>query len=488
MANVKGVQLDNATSEIDYSKKWFVMAAVAMGVFLATIDGSIVNIALPTLVKDLREPLAVVEWVVLAYLLTVTTLMVSMGRLADMIGKKPLYLAGFVVFTLGSVLCGLSQSIEALIVFRVFQAIGAAMMMSLGMAIVTESFPPEERGKALGITGVMVSIGVIAGPTIGGFILENLTWHWLFFVNIPVGIIGIPMVLRFVPFTHPKGKQRFDFWGAGLFLVSLVGMLLAVSMGQEIGYGSPVILALFGLFLAGFAAFLWVEQTVPQPMIDLSLFKNGWFSVNLVTGFMTFVASAGTVLMLPFFLQDILGLSPRTTGLILAVNPAAIGIIAPISGVLSDRIGSRKLTTLGLFILILGYWSVSGITQQTPLWEFALRILPIGLGMGIFQSPNNSAVMGAAPRERLGVVSGMLSISRTLGQMIGISLISAVWVMQTNQNLLSGLTQANQAEAVGFQQTAIYLVVWIAAAFLLSLWTLFQEQKVKKTQVTSAIQ
>lgn len=479
--------LEKQASDIDYSKKWFVMAAVAMGVFLATIDGSIVNIALPTLVRDLQEPLAVVEWVVLAYLLTVTTLMISMGRLADMIGKKPLYLAGFVVFTAGSVLCGLAQSIGMLIAFRVIQAVGAAMMMALGMAIVTEAFPVEERGKALGITGVMVSIGVIAGPTIGGMILEHLTWHWLFFVNVPVGIIGIPMVLRFVPFTRPKGKQRFDYWGAGLFLVSLCGLLLALSIGQEAGYGSPVVLGLFGLFLAGFAAFLRVEQTTPEPMIDLSLFRNGWFSVNLVTGFMTFVASAGTILMLPFFLQDILGLSPRTTGLLLAVNPAAIGIVAPISGALSDRIGSRKLTTLGLLFLILGYWSVSKITQQTPLLEFAFRILPIGLGMGIFQSPNNSAVMGAAPRGRLGVVSGMLSISRTLGQMVGISLISAAWVLLANQNILAGLTQPHQAEVAGFQQTAMYLVIWISAAFLLSLWTLIQEQRAGKPKVTGEL-
>ncbi|TLN28593.1 MFS transporter, partial [bacterium] len=213
----KGIQVD--VTPIDYSKKWYVMAAVAMGVFLATIDGSIVNIALPTLVKALGEPLAVVEWVVLAYLLTVTTLMISMGRLADMIGKKPLYLIGFAGFTLGSALCGLSTSVGMLIAFRVFQAIGASMMMALGTAIVTEAFPVEERGKALGIVGMMVSIGVIAGPTIGGIILEHMTWNWLFFVNVPVGLIGIPMVLRFVPAIRPKGRQRFDYWGAILLLL-----------------------------------------------------------------------------------------------------------------------------------------------------------------------------------------------------------------------------------------------------------------------------
>lgn len=470
------------SNEIDYSKKWFVMAAVAMGIFLATIDGSIVNIALPTFVREFNQPLSAVEWVVLAYLLTVTTLLISMGRLADMIGKKPLYVTGFSIFTLGSILCGVSSSVGMLIGFRVFQAIGASMMMGLGMAIVTEAFPKDERGKALGITGVMVSLGVIAGPSIGGIILENLSWHWLFFVNIPVGLIGIPMVLRFVPFIRPAGKQQFDYWGAILLFISLAGLLLALSLGQELGYGAPLILALFGLFLAGLAAFLWVERSVPQPMVELQLFKNEWFSISLLTGLMTFVASAGTILLLPFFLQDILHLSPRTAGLVMAVNPAAIGIVAPISGALSDRIGSRKLTTLGLFVLILGYWSVSGITQNTSLPEFALRALPIGIGMGIFQSPNNSAVMGSAPRERLGIVSGMLSISRTLGQMIGISLVSALWVSGTRRSFEAGLTGTNQAEVAGFQQTTSLLVVWISMAFLLSVWALIREQRVVKAR------
>ncbi|HWQ04491.1 MAG TPA: MFS transporter [Longilinea sp.] len=467
---------------IDYSKKWYVMAAVAMGVFLATIDGSIVNIALPTLVNELREPLAVVEWVVLAYLLTVTTLMISLGRLADMIGKKPLYVAGFALFTLGSALCGASKSVGMLIGFRVFQAVGAAMMMALGTAIVTEAFPPQERGKALGITGLMVSVGVIAGPTFGGLILEHLRWNWLFFVNLPVGLIGIPMVLRFVPAIKPKGKQRFDYWGALLLLVSLSSFLLALSIGQEIGYGSSIIIGLFGLFLFAFAIFIRVELTVSQPMIDLTLFRNGWFSVNLVTGFMTFVASAGTVLLLPFFLQDILGLSPRSAGLLMAINPAAIGIIAPISGALSDRIGSRKLTTAGLLVLMFGYWTISGITQNISLWEFALRALPIGIGMGLFQSPNNSAIMGTAPRERLGVVSGMLSISRTLGQMVGISVVSALWALFTARFTLQGISQPFQAEVTGLQRTTHFLIFWIGAAFLVSLWTLLQERKAVKVR------
>ena len=188
-------------------RKWLILISVAMGIFLATIDGSIVNIGLNTLVNDLGQPLAVVEWVVLAYMLTISTLMLSIGRLGDMVGKKTLYLVGLIVFTIGSVLCGLSPSVYWLIGFRVLQGIGAAMLMALATAIVTEAFPNQERGKALGILGTMVSIGIIAGPTIGGVILESLSWHWLFFVNLPVGIVGVIMVLRFVP-NYKPGLNR----------------------------------------------------------------------------------------------------------------------------------------------------------------------------------------------------------------------------------------------------------------------------------------
>ena len=194
-------------TEIDYTRKWYVMAAIAMSLFLATIDGSIVNVALPTLVRELNTDFATVQWVVLGYLLVQTTLMLSMGRLGDMIGKKPIYTAGVIIFTLGSLLCGLAPTVLWLIGFRLLQAIGASMTLSLGTAIVTEAFPPTERGRALGLSGTIVSVGIVFGPTIGGIILEALSWHWIFFVNLPVGILGTVMALRYVPDFRPTGGR-----------------------------------------------------------------------------------------------------------------------------------------------------------------------------------------------------------------------------------------------------------------------------------------
>ncbi len=260
----------------DYSRKWLVMAAVGMGIFLGTIDGSIINVALPTLARNLNTEFAIVQWVSLAYLLTMATLMLSMGRLGDMIGKKKVYASGFVIFTIGSLLCGIAPSIYILIAFRVLQAIGAAMM-TLGMAIITENFPPSERGKALGISGSLVSIGIIAGPMLGGLILSAVSWRWIFFVNLPIGIIGTWMVLRLVPETTKVRKERFDFLGAIALFITMSSLLLGLTIGQNTGFSAPVPLALFAVGLLSLIAFIWIEKASSHPMIDLSIFRNRLF-------------------------------------------------------------------------------------------------------------------------------------------------------------------------------------------------------------------
>ena len=284
------------SGEVDFSRKWYVMAAVAMGVFLATIDGSIVNIALPTLVDSLNTNFAVVQWVVLSYLLTLATLLLSVGRLGDIRGKKRIYATGFVVFTIGSLLCGLSSSVYMLIAMRVVQGVGAAMILALGPAIVTEAFPGNERGRALGLIGSIVSIGIITGPVLGGLILGRLSWHWIFFVNLPVGVLGVWMVRRYVPDIPPSGGKSFDFVGAGSLFVSLLTLLLGLTFGQDMGFTNPIVLGLFGTWLLFLAIFILTELRVEEPMIDLRLFRNGLFSINLITGFLTFVAISGTIL------------------------------------------------------------------------------------------------------------------------------------------------------------------------------------------------
>ncbi len=467
---------------IDYSRKWYVLAAVAMGIFLSTIDGSIVNVALPTLIQAFYTEFAVVQWVVLAYLLTVTTLMLSLGRLGDMVGKKPLYATGFVIFTTGSVLCGLSPGIYWLIGFRVLQAVGAAMMMALGMAIVTEAFPPSERGKALGISGSMVSVGIVVGPVLGGILIDALSWHWIFFVNLPIGILGSLMVARFVPALKPTGGQRFDYLGAFTLFVSLMSLLLALTLGEQLGFGETLVWLLFGNWLVFLVIFVAIEWKSSQSMIDLRLFQNRLFSVNLVTGFITFVSMAGTIILMPFYLENVLGYDPRSVGLLLAIVPVALGIMAPISGSLSDRLGTRPITVMGLLVLLAGYYAVSTLTIQTTALGYVLRFLPVGIGTGIFQSPNNSAVMGAVPRTRLGVASGLLSITRTLGQTTGIAVLGALWAgrvaYRSGHALGVSTTSAPAAiQVAALHDTFFVVMILLASALMLGVWALVQERR-----------
>ena len=471
-------------TQIDYSKKWFVMAAVGMGVFLATIDSSIVNVALPTLVDSFGAVLATVQWVVLAYLLTVTTLMLSVGRLADMIGKKPPYTWGFVIFTIGSVLCGLSWSIQALILFRILQAIGAAMVMALGMAIVTEAFPPGERGKALGISGSLVSIGIVVGPTLGGILIASLSWHWIFFVNLPIGIIGTWMVIRFVPATRPSGGQKFDGWGALAFLVTLLMFLLALTIGQETGFTALPVLALFGGSFLSLLLFIWIERTVREPMLDLKIFRDRHFTVSLITAVITFIAIAGATFLLPFYLQNVLGYDPRQVGFLLAVIPVVLALVSPISGNLSDRYGTRLIAVIGLVLLVIGYAALRTLSTQTSAIGFILRFLAVGLGMGVFQSPNNSAIMGSATRERLGVVSGTLAIARTMGQTTGIALLGAIWansIIAVTPGLLNSSATSAPAEiqVAALQHTFTVVTIMMLFALSLGVWIWVSERRLK---------
>lgn len=475
-----------------YKRKWLVLTAVATGVFLATIDGSIVNIALPTLVKALHADFAVIQWIVLAYLLTVTTLLLSFGRLGDMIGKKPLYMTGQVVFTISSALCGIAPNVYWLILFRVLQACGAAMIMALSSALITEAFPPEERGKALGINGTMVSIGVIAGPTVGGLILNSFSWHWIFLVNLPVGIIGVLLVQKYVPVKAPPGGQKFDYRGSITLFFSLLSLLLGMTLGQQIGFGDyrAILLILLGAILL--ILFVRFEKQSDHPMIDISLFKNKLFSINLITGFMAFICSSGMLFLMPFFLQDVQGYDPSKAGMMMAVVPMMIGVVAPIAGSLSDRFGTRPLATIGLALLMTGYILVSTLSMNTSAVGYLLRFLPIGIGSGIFQSPNNSAIMGSVPPSRLGVASGLLSITRTMGQTTGIAVLGAIWAWFVSMQAGEKAGNVNGAplvdQVIGLQRTMQITAFIIGAAFLLSLYALFQWIKINKAEkVNSAL-
>lgn len=466
------------------------MLAVAMGIFLATIDGSIVNVSLPTLVESLDTDFATIQWVVLAYLLTITTLQMIVGRLADIYGKKRLYTGGFVVFTLGSLLCGLAPTVGWLIGFRVLQGVGAALILALGLAILTEAFPPGERGRALGIGGSIVSVGIVTGPTLGGFILERVSWHWIFIVNVPIGIVGTLLAMRTIPATIPRGGQRFDLAGAATLSVALLTLLLGLTSGQQNGFTDAMTLRLFAVAAVAFAVFVLIEIRHSHPIVDPRLFSNRLFRVNLVTGLIVFIG-LGSGVLIPFYLENVLGYGVQSVGLLLAVVPVALGITAPISGTLSDRFGSRPITVTGLAVTTLGYLALSTLATDTTAAGFMLRYLPVGIGVGLFQSPNNSAIMGSVPSDRLGIASSLLATTRSLGQTVGIAALGALWatlVFRSAGEMVAGgaTAAAPAAQVAGLQTTSLVVAGMVFAALLLALWTWRQERREGKSAANTS--
>ncbi len=446
-----------------------------MGILLATLDSSIVNIAVPVLQRALHTDFAMVQWVILSYLLVVTTLMLTMGRLGDILGKKPVYLSGMALFTIASVLCGLATDVTTLVIFRSLQAVGAAMLMALGAALITEVFPASERGRALGYIGTLVSIGVVSGPILGGIMLQYLEWNWIFIVNLPIGILGVWMVHRFIPHHRPAGGQTFDYAGALFLLISLMALLLSLTLGQKSHFRDGRILWLLALWLVFLLLFILTELRVAQPMLDLRIFTNRALSINIATGFLSFFSIAGLFILIPYYLESVLRYDTQTAGLLMAVVPLAMGVVAPRAGRLSDQWGTRPLTLVGLAVLSLSYVGAATVSETTDVAGYILRFLPIGIGMGIFQSPNNSAIMGNVPRHRLGIASGLLSISRTLGQTVGVSVLSTIWayfvLAQSGPGFQLTPTMAPEpAQVYGLKMIFLLVAGVMAFAFLLALW------------------
>ena len=458
------------------------MLAVSMSVILATIDASIVNVAFPTLVEELDTSFNVIQWVALGYLLTIATLTMGMGRLGDVVGKKTLFVAGFAIFTVASALCGLSPDVSWLIGFRVIQGAGSVMLLALGAAIIVEAFPPTERGRAMGWIGTAVSLGIISGPVIGGVLISSFNWRAIFLVNIPVGIIGTLIAIRYVPRTPPAPGQRFDIAGAILMSVSLFSLSLALTLGQEAGFGSPGILTAFAVSGLSAVAFVMVELRTETPMLQLRLFKNPVLTVSVTSGFLAFVCLSATFFLLPFYLEGVLGFDVGTVGLLLGAAPLMMGLVSPISGSLSDRFGIRRLTLFGLVLIALVYFSFSTLdVDTTPLHYLALAI-PLGIGIGAFNSPNNSAIMGSVPPEYMGIGGGLLTITRLLGQITGIAVLGSIWaatVAANSGNLLpdAGASAASAAAQVaGLHTTFAIAGVIMVVSVVIGAWGMRHER------------
>ncbi len=416
-----------AVDDKGQTNKWVVLAILGVGVFMATLDSSIVNISLPTIANDFHVPLSgAIEWVIIAYLVVTAGVLLTAGRLADMIGRKTVWVAGLIIFTAGSALCGAAPTLALLIVFRALQGIGGSLLFAASPAMLTGAFPASERGRALGLNAVIVSLGVSVGPTLGGF-LTAISWRLIFYVNVPIGIIGILATIFVLKERLNRSPGRFDPLGALLLAFGLVCITAALSFGQEIGWSSPlVILAI----IAGVIALIilpFVELRVANPIIDMRLLRNRVFVSANLSLVLSFLALFAVSFMLPFYLEQSRGLSTQEAGFLLTPLPLMIAIIAPISGTLADRIGTRWLAASGLAIACIGLVFISQLNAHTSIWGIIWRLAFTGVGQALFQSPNNSALMGSAPREQQGSASGFLATGRVVGQSISVALAGTIF-------------------------------------------------------------
>jgi EmrB/QacA subfamily drug resistance transporter len=428
---------------------WIIVATVCIGSFMGQLDASITQLVLPALERDFSASVGQVSWVAVIFLLAVSVMLPIFGRLADMYGRKKLYVAGFVVFIVGSALCGFSSGIGWLIAARAFQAVGAAMLSANSVAIIVSVAGEKLRGKALGIQAAVQAIGLCAGPTVGGWIVDTLDWRWVFWVNVPIGLLGTALAWFIVPETSAgKPGSRFDMLGALLLVLALGTLMLAINQVGSWGLTSPAVIgnAIAGIVLT--AGLIGWERRAADSLIPLGLFKKWPFASGNLVSFFANVILFGLFFLMPFAFERVFGESALSAGLRLTTIPIALGLLAPISGALSDRIGNRLLCTCGMLIAFLGLLLLYlQLDAETPnLLMITLSLVIVGIGEGAFFAPNNNAIMSSASVSEAGEAGSLMIVTRDIGTSVGIAMAASLlsWRLRV---LTGGSSTFNASEA-----------------------------------------
>jgi EmrB/QacA subfamily drug resistance transporter len=403
------------------------LSVTTLGVLMAAIDSTIVVLAIPDIMTKLHSDLITMIWVIMGYILVNTVFLMTFGRVADMFGRVRMYNLGFVVFTIGSALCGFSQTGTQLIISRLIQGIGGAMLAVNSMAIITEAFPTSELGRAMGLNAITFAAGSIVGPVLGGIILTVADWRWIFFLNVPVGIFGTLWAYKQLKELSARGhREQFDPIGAVSFSLALVLVLFALTEGIELGWTSPLILGMFVACTALVIFFIRWEGRVTYPVLDFHLFDNRVYNFSVMAAMLQSLALYAVNFIVVFYLQAIRGYDPLTAAFLLIPLPLMSSLVAPFSGMLSDRIGARVPASVGLLIQIAGLFWLTTLGLSSPYWQVAVGLAIVGLGGGMFWSPNTSAAMSAAPPSRLGIASATLATLRNSGMVTSFALVLAV--------------------------------------------------------------
>lgn len=401
-------------------RKYAILCAVCLGSFMSAYTTSCINIALPNIMAALNFNMDSIVWVSLGYMLPYGSIMPMTGKLGDQFGAKTMYIIGFILFTVASLLCGMATSSAAMVIFRIIQGTGAGLVLPNAMAIVSQTFAAHERGQAMGIWGAMAAVGMAMGPTVGGYLIEHFDWRMIFFSVGPICVLSIIFALAVIPKSRRNSANTVDYIGAVLLIITISSLLVALNQGQKEGWDSLYIVSLFYVSFAGFILFLTVETRIQQPMIDIRLFRNLNFSAANMVAFLAFFAFMATNFLLPFFLKSILDYSSITTGIMLLPMTVGIVIFSPIGGRLADRFGSRLPAFVGILLIACSLYALNTISTEYSTRHFFIRLSLLGTGIGLIMSPLINCVVSSLPKDKVGVGSGVYNLCQVIGGSVGV--------------------------------------------------------------------
>jgi EmrB/QacA subfamily drug resistance transporter len=420
-------------------RKWWTLAAVAFGLFMIMLDNTVVNVALPAMQESLALEISELEWIVAGYALTFGALMLTGGKLADLFGRRLIFVVGLVVFTIASLGCGLAGTAAVLIASRVVQGVGAALMNPATLSIIAVAFPPRERGRAIGIWVSISALALAIGPLVGGFITEHWGWHWIFFINLPIGVLAVAAALAFIDESKDTShEQRADIPGLATSAIGLFALTYALIEGNAHGWGSARILVAFGVAAAGLVSFVALEKHQRLPMLDLSLFKNRVFASANLVALLSALAMFGVFFYISLYMQQVLEFSAVRTGAMFLPMTLLIIVVAPRAGHLSDRVGSRVLAGSGQLLVAIALFLFARLDVDSSALALLLPMVISGAGMALTMTPTTAAAMASVRPDKAGVGSAVLNSARQVGGSIGIALMGAVVAERASTALAGG--------------------------------------------------
>lgn len=457
-------------------QNWLIFI-VAVSVVMIALDYSMLNISLPTIAEYFNIKIGFVTWIPLAYLLVITSSLLGFGKLGDIKGYKKVFITGVGFFVIGTFLCAIAPNIQMIIAFRMVQSLGEAMLSPVGIALITSLLPQGVRGKALGVAATSQGLGLCMGPLIGGLINANFGWRAIFLTNIPIGIILIAIALKMLPKERLKSTvSKFDFIGTAFIFTSLSFFVFALNSVSRLGLKNPAVAASFFVAIIAFILFIRRQSIIEYPILDLKLFKNRDFNFANMCVFLTICCYMGLYFLLPFYLEMVRGFDVARSGMIIMVTPVMLMVLSVFSGRLSDRIGSRYLSSIGIGCGILGFAMASFFNNTTPLYFIIPVLILMGTAMGLFLAPNNKLVMAHAPSDRQGVASGVYKTVLNIGSVCGIAvfpiiLMKSIYIDVSHNNMsMAQARHSPEVMAFGFRAAFIFgifvLVLALAASML----------------------